>query len=126
MAGSKPRRQEVLIAALIVAICAGLTGIVLWLSADSESGEAAPPATTSADLDDAPLGCAAFDDDEVAPYVFDRFEAVDQGSFAGSTLNEATCRWQDPDDSTRLSERIPHLQRKLEELAAIAIGKVGN
>jgi hypothetical protein len=93
MRGSERRGRQTLIAAVILAICAGVAGVVL--SRSEETGEPVNPnVDTSADLEDVPLGCAVFGEEEVAPYIAGRIEVEDRGGEESPALDTTSCQWR--------------------------------
>ena len=106
----KRRGKGVLVGVLVVVLLAGLAGGGLWLWEELDDPAPPPPVDASEDLEKAPVGCAMFDEEEVAPFIPGRMD-YEEGSANQSyteTIEQGQCSWSNTDTFTDDGVRPAH------------------
>lgn len=92
-----PRRRGkgVLIGVLVTVLLLGLSVGGLWLWEELDDPPPPPPVDASDDLEKAPIGCAMFTEEEVAPYIPGRMDYEEGGANAGAreSYDLGQCSW---------------------------------
>jgi hypothetical protein len=68
-----------------------------WVFSELDSEEAPPPIAAGQDLEKAPIGCAIFDEADVAPYIPGRIDHGPGNANPGVGEDEGQCGWNNPD-----------------------------
>ncbi|WP_158842532.1 hypothetical protein [Saccharothrix deserti] len=103
LGGPPPRRGNkagVVIGVLAVVLVLGLAFAGYWVFFEmDDSADARPAVDASQDLEKAPIGCAMFDEAEVAPHIPGRMD-YEEGSAnpgVGESYDQGQCMWNNPD-----------------------------
>ncbi|NUT51644.1 MAG: hypothetical protein HOV94_30760 [Saccharothrix sp.] len=86
--------KVVLVVLLVVVVLLGLGGAGYWVFLRDDK-PAAPPVDSSQDLAKAPIGCAMFDEAEVAPHIPGRMDYAPGGANPGvrESYDQGQCTW---------------------------------
>jgi hypothetical protein len=91
----------VLVGILAIVLVLGLAFGGYWVFSEMDSEEAPPPVAAGQDLEEAPIGCAVFDEADVAPYIPGRIDHGPGPSGAnpgvGEDRDQGYCGWNNPD-----------------------------
>jgi hypothetical protein len=112
--GPPPRRggKGPLIAVLVIVLVLGLAAGGYWVLFElDDSADARPVVDTSRDLEKAPIGCAMFEEAEVAPYIPGRmtYEAGSANSGSGELADQGQCDWNNTGTFTKDKVRAAYV-----------------
>ncbi|MFD0203159.1 MULTISPECIES: hypothetical protein [Saccharothrix] len=94
---------------IVLVLGLGVGGYFVYRGLD-DSAKAKPVVDSSQDLEKAPIGCAMFDEAEVAPYIPGRmdYEVGSANPGPGESYDQGQCAWNNP-DFTKQKVRPAHV-----------------